>query len=412
MFVLLWGVPWLVDVIRRPARLTYFSRRVRTGLLQFPAGFIAARLHAWATTGAGLVVLVYVGLGWIAGMASAGSKRWFLAGGLVAIVAWLGTLRPFGMSLGLLRYEDDASMWKLSSIWSGTGPLNGRMLTAWGVGFAMRYVGVAFTAAAAFMITSTNDVVPIPIVGMDPIRDSSVPKTMWIVAFALGGQVVAWAGEWLRDLMLLIRRRGGLEAAAPRTEGPFVVLLRSFGDDERKVVARRLGPESFNILAAATPRRRRFLEDVIGWSLRSIGPIVAVADPRSVPTSGSSTAERVALGDEWRSVVQDLLGRAQIIVAIVGRTPGVRWELRQIAAQRAHPRTIFVFPPDDFGGLRARFTTLCDALGLEAPEIDPDGPPVVAAVVVGARVEVVLAGADEEIDYRAAVQHARRMLHV
>lgn len=264
-------------------------------------------------------------------------------------------------------------------------------------------------ASASLQALSPSELVPFPIPGFDGIRSPPGPKWVWVVGSALAGLMVAASGEWLRDLMLLIRRRGSAPALSSRTSGKYVVLLRSFGDDGTKVVARRTGPEVMNVLAACTPRRRRYLEEVIGWSLRSIGPIVAVADPRLPVAAGSATSEQVVLGDEWKSVVQQLLADAHVVAAVVGRTPGVQWELQQIASTDAIRRTVFVIPPGHPNDTSQRLATLCRALRVDAPA-DDDGPPPLAAVVVDGRLTLVRTGADEEIDFRAAIERSLQLL--
>lgn len=140
---IVWGVPWLSDVVRRRSRLTYFSRRLRTGAVADPAGTTAARLQAWATLGAALVALLYVAFGVIAGLDISAPLRFAIAGAVLLAVRSVGAWRPFGLSLGLLRYDDELPMFKLASIWSGNGPLNWRMLSAWWFGLALRCMGSA-----------------------------------------------------------------------------------------------------------------------------------------------------------------------------------------------------------------------------------------------------------------------------
>ena len=83
------------------------------------------------------------------------------------------------------------------------------------------------------------------------------------------------------------------------------------------------------------------LEQVLAFSTRQLGPLVAIGQPGAPPVLG---AYNVFVGDDWKAVVADLSARAQLVVLIAGSTPGLLWEVKFMLAELA-PEKCLIFVP-------------------------------------------------------------------
>jgi hypothetical protein len=76
---------------------------------------------------------------------------------------------------------------------------------------------------------------------------------------------------------------------------------------------------------------------------RTYGPFVGIGKPGELRFAGA--ARECYDNDSWRPAVLDFMDRSGFIIAIVGVTPGLDWEIRQLLAHDRLPNTIFVFLP-------------------------------------------------------------------
>jgi hypothetical protein len=150
-----------------------------------------------------------------------------------------------------------------------------------------------------------------------------------------------------------------------------VLHLRSFGDD-------RLEATSF-------PDAER-LEEIIVNVLSLAGPVVAIGQPEDrLPPVG---AARDYFGPEWKNEVLHWIEHAQVIVVVIGTTPGLIWELENLRRVGILDRVIFVVPPlphskltprwREFAEHAAVFLALPAVIGVDALRtllftIDADG---------------------------------------
>jgi hypothetical protein len=99
------------------------------------------------------------------------------------------------------------------------------------------------------------------------------------------------------------------------------------------------------ILVGSSGRRFAYEQRLVG-AVRTLGPIVAIGEPReSLPPLGA--ARLYVDGGNWEQVVVDLLSAAQLTVMRIGETKGFVWELNYV---RSHcdPLKVAIFvPPDD-----------------------------------------------------------------
>jgi len=82
-------------------------------------------------------------------------------------------------------------------------------------------------------------------------------------------------------------------------------------------------------------------------------------------------------GAGWARVVEAMLPRARLIVMVPSRSAGVRWEIEQMIALDALPRTVFLLPPDDGTPQMAEVIDggrwILNDLGIGVPEHDRRG---------------------------------------
>lgn len=82
-------------------------------------------------------------------------------------------------------------------------------------------------------------------------------------------------------------------------------------------------------------------EQVLEFSTRKLGPLVAIGQPNTPPVLG---AYNVFVGDEWMDVVAQLAARAQLVVLVAGSTPGLLWEVDFMLAKLSPDRCLIFVP--------------------------------------------------------------------
>ncbi len=112
-----------------------------------------------------------------------------------------------------------------------------------------------------------------------------------------------------------------------------VVFLRSFDDDD-------LIDPSFTATYQLVPGR---YESMLTKVLASIGPVVALGRPGEPhPELG---AARLYVKDEyWQQAISELIDGAALVVAIVGDSPGLWWEIGFSIKKVGIERLLFFFP--------------------------------------------------------------------
>jgi len=117
-----------------------------------------------------------------------------------------------------------------------------------------------------------------------------------------------------------------------------ILLLRSF-KDENIQIQREFSPV-LGIFYQFLPKR---LDEFLEESLRSYGPVIAIGRPKeAVPPLG---AAREYAGTDWELLVERRISESQFVVAILGRTEGLAWEMSTIMRLSARDKLILVVPP-------------------------------------------------------------------
>jgi hypothetical protein len=115
------------------------------------------------------------------------------------------------------------------------------------------------------------------------------------------------------------------DAVRSRDTRPPVLLLRSFRDDETRVL--------LSGWSASPWGTNRTLEELVVDCLAGHGPVVAIGRPGEVLLPLGAAREYVDHGS-WQQRIRELVAEAERIVVLGGRTEGLLWELRTIADMR------------------------------------------------------------------------------
>jgi hypothetical protein len=209
-----------------------------------------------------------------------------------------------------------------------------------------------------------------------------MPNLLLVLGPRLTRPLFESAARWAH----MARRYGAvaardLLAADPR---PPVLLLRSFADDNRRMLAKAQ--------AGWSGHGARTFEEVITKRLQPFGPVVAIGRPgEAVPSAG---AAREYLSDEtWQERVEELIGQALAIVVIAGMTANLGWELQRIESLGATHKLLLVVPAQGTQEAGDRLVTLAHTLrGTRIGQTIRDNLHTDAAVVfLGAQSVVELA---------------------
>lgn len=189
-------------------------------------------------------------------------------------------------------------------------------------------------------------------------------------------------------------------------EGAHILLLRSFADDGIRMRARRSARSS--VLDRFALRRWDRFEEVVAIALARAAPVEAVAQPGSrLPPLG---AVRQRYGDdEWQPAVRRLAAESRLVVVVVGRTSGVRWEMDHLNDSGLFRRTLYLVPPLRRRERTARLHALAEFLHLDPATLLWDAPGrVVVGVLLPApgRPLLLTAAAADDVAYEAAVEAA------
>lgn len=225
-------------------------------------------------------------------------------------------------------------------------------------------MGVLFAAAYLFL----GVVAMLTFIASWPIR-----LILFAIYVPIGLKVLRYSARPLRFAKQLAAGDVAQTLAAdPRQE---VLLLRSFQDDSLVVRMHRTARHS-PIELASTELFDRF-EELIAWSLWRIGPVVAIGQPTTEGHLQPLGAAREFYSDDtWQVGAQTRMRSSSLIVFVVGRSPGLWWEVSNVRWHGLLGKCLFVFPPVDYVELGHRLRVLAGALDLrtdELPAVDSAG---------------------------------------
>lgn len=216
---------------------------------------------------------------------------------------------------------------------------------------------VALLSAFAYIVSAfaiaTLTVAGVLLVGRSLEADSTISGLM--LALLGIGAIIA------TDATSRLPLRVGRTLAENTSLAPlrdYVLFLRSFADDKRWILTRSMG----NSIASSFIRTPARLEELLYWSSRNVGDVVAIGKP------GERLAQLGALrayfsDDQWQEAVVNAVDRAQHVVVVLGETPGLRWELETVLASECREKVLLVVPPLKRSATRRVIRVLCDATG-------------------------------------------------
>lgn len=121
-----------------------------------------------------------------------------------------------------------------------------------------------------------------------------------------------------------------------------VLFLRSFNDDHLQLRARRK-PMLWPLVRRRLGAEGSF-EEALTIALANFGPVVAIGRPGEAHLPVGAAREYVS-DETWKQRVDELIGQAQLIVILIGDTPGLAWEATRLLAPDVRGRVLFVMPP-------------------------------------------------------------------
>ncbi len=130
--------------------------------------------------------------------------------------------------------------------------------------------------------------------------------------------------------------------------GPFVLYLRSFVDDAK----------TSKFVSVLTDYRTE--EEHLVEVFSDIAPVYAIGDPKD--KNMPNGASRIYVSDEqWKSVVEDLAVRAQLVVLRLGKTDSFWWEVEMALAKVPIEKIVFVVPESKtFNSVASLYKILLD----------------------------------------------------
>ncbi len=182
-------------------------------------------------------------------------------------------------------------------------------------------------ALAVILVVGAGFVIPFLAKTWDP--GTSV-RGVQNVVMLVGGAFLLW-----------VRRRVARRGAEVRQHDPRppVLLLRSFGDDMLRV-----GEGARWTTARNLNRRGMTFERVIAEQLLPFGPVIAIGAPgESLAPLGA--ARDYVSDDSWQDQVQHRMNEAALIVALIGASEGLAWELLRVQRLALLHKLVLVFPP-------------------------------------------------------------------
>lgn len=141
-----------------------------------------------------------------------------------------------------------------------------------------------------------------------------------------------------------------------------ILLLRSFQDDDLIIRMHRTGRQSF-VESLSTEGFGRF-EEMLAWVFWRSGPVLAIGQPGTT-LQALGAARAYYADDDWQDAVRAHVRVAQAVVFVVGRSPGLLWEIGCVREDGALARALFIFPPEADDEIESRVRVLASALSID-----------------------------------------------
>jgi hypothetical protein len=154
-----------------------------------------------------------------------------------------------------------------------------------------------------------------------------------------------------KSMAVLAQSISADEVAKIANRGGFTLYLRSFLDDAFQFDLGSSGWRRFLFLWPTGKVYQAFarsvrLEELVVKALWCFRPVICVACPNGAPEPIGALQLPLQPGD-WQKDVNQLAERAVSVLMVLGATPGVQWELRELQAQtNLRGKLILLIPPE------------------------------------------------------------------
>lgn len=161
---------------------------------------------------------------------------------------------------------------------------------------------------------------------------SRSPAAGWL--YSILGWLIIWAGPLGVSMVRRGRRLRAPDALNKlrKDKRRPALYLRSFGDDQLSDPSAR--PYQLSIDS---------YEDRVVRALNRIGPAIAIGRPGE-KTLHPGAARIYVQNEDWQQAVTYFMRRSAVVVVVVGKSPGVWWEIEQ-AIQNVEPERLLIFLP-------------------------------------------------------------------
>jgi hypothetical protein len=161
---------------------------------------------------------------------------------------------------------------------------------------------------------------------------SRSPVAGWL--YSILGWLIIWAGPLGVPIVRRGRRLRAPDALNKlrKDKRPPALYLRSFGDDQLPDPSAR--PYQLSIAS---------YEDRVTQALNRIGPPIAIGKPGE-ETLQTGAARIYVQDDDWQRAVIYFMRRSAVVVVVVGKSPGIWWEIEQ-ALRDVKPERLLIFLP-------------------------------------------------------------------
>lgn len=347
VMLVLWVIGSLLAAL--VARVTYAALRA---LWQ---GSVRA---AWTGVITGVVIVPWSLLGWFLDIHAThitdGTVWFYVAGSLEQMLPFLTFAGAGGI---LLKYpelrqlrpkiaDSRTTAWQVSGILRPQGSIWRALRNR---AFLLSIVALIVEGGAFYWLNeSGSSLVRIHDIDAYLPRAKTAMEAHYLHLATIGAFIMPLSLLWMRHVLRIaawVRTRASRaallsaqEALALDRRAP-VLFLRPFADDQVSLAS---VPMPF-LAGLFDPISQQTHVEALLQTCVSLGPAVSIGRPDDdAPPVG---VPRAYVGADWRQAVTTLMDAASLIVVAISDSPGVAWEVDQIAARGHARKTIVVMPP-------------------------------------------------------------------
>lgn len=189
---------------------------------------------------------------------------------------------------------------------------------------------------------------------------TAAPTPFWVTSLAGAAMLVGVTPFfWRQARSVATLSAPELRATDARER---VLYLRSFGDDDI-----RLTTALQRTLGFLLPFTRFFVRDVtfeesVAGAAAVYGPVVAISDPEQTGRPLGAAREHPISAADWKQAVTQRVEEAVAVLAVLGKTTGLAWEIQNIRALGLLEKLILIVPPVGTDELMTRWEALSHSL--------------------------------------------------